>query len=615
MVQISEKRVYELPAIERFMHGINPTKEEDVFLVFSMIDPEDRSLFVQVQNVLKRDYKIQKKNSNKLWNKYQERYQWKAMIKGNDFKHKEQEFMISSTGIYKIETSIDKIGNPHESKSPLWLWDSFNIMKILSDDSTNTDRYDFEYNGKIYKNKEFKQMVEIMSPFSLMSRNNKQILGPLVYAYMKQYKIDQIKYSQICGFTKDGWRLPDNYRINFNDGIQEKIGICIEKMSLMEIDKTLAIQNMKNLYETMHVDNKDLIFAVGTIAPFLYSLKKTVDLHPFFCFYSNLNQTGKSHSAILISKKFWNNMEEGVEVYNKDNFDSVSRVGDYNSVSTFPTVIDDCGDLSDEIKNIIKSSITQDTNFQRKDKNQQLKINKPYCTSMIFTFNNIPDLFEGVPILSRGCFIPLDKQLLFEDVEEYKKVVGKIPNGYFGKYIYEYTKKWNVDNLIEIYNKQKSFSKDNRKNTIYRLVKTGSVLFEKIFGIPLNVEKIKEYIEKTTSLGSDEIFTVITDQIKDGTEKRIHNSYTEETERIFKPDQKWIQSEIYSGKNLEIEGFYFTFNNCIDLRKRIGKKRLNLVELREILRKKWKDIPTTEKFSVNGKTNQAIFIPKEYLND
>ena len=202
-------------------------------------------------------------------------------------------------------TTYDKHGIA--TITPTWGWSEFKVNRILINDKTgdHVEKYDFTYDGKEFREKEFKDMRDAVALTSCFDNKNRQVFGPVIYKYCVESKVPRIECKDTCGFTDIGWTLPPKYHVSFNKGIQQKFKQNIMKLNSIDCSKTLS--KHKKLYEAIKVKNRDVILAYGMIAPFFHALLDHTHLNPFLALYSVKNTTGKSTMAELISKKTWNN--------------------------------------------------------------------------------------------------------------------------------------------------------------------------------------------------------------------------------------------------------------------------------------------------------------------
>jgi len=525
----------------------------------------------------------------------------------------EEEFLISPRGIER-KTIIynEKTKEIVSFRKPLWIWDDFEITEILTQ-TTKSGRkvkYNFRWNGSKYFDYDLKQMRDTMADYCMLANSYRAKFGPLIQQYTKLHDIPEIEYSPICGFTKDGWRLPGEYFINWTS-VQEEIRENIEEMLALNTNKQDAKKHARLLYDSMSAKDKDIDLAWGTIAPFLYALRQPLELMVFLSIGHVSGDTGKTAEARIICNWLWNTL--GENVISPDQIESKSRSGEYFSACTFPMIIDDCQNLSKECISEIKVYHTNESHFERKNKEQKREIYKSLCAPLCFTWNEIPQLLDDGSFLTRGIHHPLNKEFTTEEINKYDTAKTTIPRGYLGRYIIKYTKDWTLDTIFKKYKTIKNvpkFLKTNRQQKIYKLLQLGAKIFYKIFDITLNLDKCARYIAWTTRLGNEAINDLFQRQIRDGTKKEVERGYGENAETVheFKPLEKWIKSEVYEKTKKGTPGYIYTHSNLEDLNQRAHKK-LSLEGLYKHLKLTFRTIEYGNHKYELGQA-KSIFVPR-----
>ncbi|MFW9971145.1 MAG: hypothetical protein ACFFDF_13200 [Candidatus Odinarchaeota archaeon] len=498
---------------------------------------------------------------------------------------------LQSNGIYLRTETKTKDNNEIESDPiPLWIWKNLDISMVLLDEKTDeiTKKFNFNFNGQNYKEKTFLQMKKEIELTSCIKSGNKQVFGVLIDLYITQNKIPEIKLKRVCGFTNQGWIFPPEYYINFNQGIQDKFKSKITKTIKKTIDHS-QIEHFKKLYRQITADYKDIIFAYGIVAPFLYALKKYTNLQFYLTLYSPIHETGKSAMAYLITKKFWNSF-----VINSEQLNSPSRARDFLSASTFPISIDETEKLKDHAIDMLKSMATMNIDAQYKKIDQSLGMDKPLCTSVVYTFNTPSEIFNDIAYISRGLFLKLNKVMSPGEQKNYIDSVNKIENGMIGKYIIEKTKDLTLETLETWYREipnPKNKDLTGRQVIIFKLLHLGKKLFYNIFQIELDLSKLEKIIIKSGIFGADDIFEIVKIQCED-------------------PDQKCIQAPLISIKHDLVDGYFYGANNLQDLKNRLNIKIAGVSALREILVKRWTTLGIYKSYKVQGKSRLGFFIPE-----
>ena len=144
----------------------------------------------------------------------------------------------------------------------------------------------------------------------------------------------------------------------------------IEQMRSIAIQPPIAREYFQRLFDATTIQYKDILFGFTIVMPFTYALKKYIGLQPFLALGSGSGGgKGKTSFAKAITTKFCCNLGDK-DVLSVDNVESLSRLIDYMSASTFPIVIDDCATLRPDIVKILKLHSTASTNAERKNMTQ-----------------------------------------------------------------------------------------------------------------------------------------------------------------------------------------------------------------------------------------------------
>ncbi|MFX0102099.1 MAG: hypothetical protein ACFFCS_21210 [Candidatus Hodarchaeota archaeon] len=531
---------------------------------------------------------------------------WKYSIEGPRIRGGRIQYSINPSGIYlnKIwDEKYDNSGTPYIPEPTIdrvWQWDDFKITTVLikKDKSDREERYNFTWNGDEYRDFTLKEMRDRMFDKCCLGHKYKIIFGVLISKYVKEHDIPRKEYSPLCGFSRDGWRLPGKFWIKFTQGIQQSQRENIEEMMSINVDSQQARKYMKILYNSIYIEHKDIFFARSMVMPFLYSLRERTSLIPWLSTGSSFGGTGKSSMLKTMTTKIWNVPDK---VLNKEVLDSESRAGDYFSLSTFGTVIDDAGDMNPKIKNIIKTYVTQESRFQRKTIEHKLAIDKVFCSPLNFTFNTPPELFDDIAFLERGIHVPLTIIMTKENDEKFKRI-KEIPNGYLGKYLYEQTKDWDYESLVKLYENMPSID-GIRANVIYKTLYLGNWIMKEFFGISLNLNDVPNLIAETLSVGSDDIISLFLSQIDEGVK----------AEREY-----WVKGKISQKYNKDgtLKGFFYTINNLQDLISRLNLKNITMSGFCEILKKKYKGLEYKNYWIPDlKKTVKCIYIPSDILEE
>lgn len=555
---------------------------------------------------------------------------WNRSILYKELKTKTQEIRICDSGIFKDDITSDKAGNVEIFSETLWAWDSFSIKRVFvePDDKEKYKRFTFELDGAIYEEKTLKQMTNMIADWCLLKANAKALFGKMIKEVIDEFKPPICEYSNICGFTEDGWRLPGKYYISFTSVQKDEIKVNIDYMLENDVNEKDAKEMMKLLYDNITVDQvtKDIGFAWTIISPFMYVLREHTELMPFLSLGGIDGDRGKSALGKVLVNWIWNVL--GKSLINTDQIASKSRALEFFSSSTFPIGIDDCQNLTDACNSEIKTYLTSETNFLRKNPYQDSEIKRPLQAPILLTYNAPPPIFDDKAFLTRGINRQMVKPFTKEEIERYDNVKGKITRGYLGKYIIEYTKDWTLKELLKLY-KSITFPEDiastssnkeilNRTMKIYKILVMGKELMDKIFGIQLKLEDVVKNIRETRKINNQGILDLVQRQLSDGIKKEIYNKEGN-SEKAFRPMEKWIRSEVYEGINQEgNHGYYYTYTNLQDaIKNSTINRNMNLPEFCNILQDYMPEdvILEVKKHNnqyTNNKSINAIWIPKDF---
>ena len=279
------------------------------FLVRDSRDPAIALFDFYFDKVLKGAFSMESLRENIAKNFLAE---FKYRISGLPTKKASIEYELYNKGIQKRATIYNENdpGNPTIIESVLWSWQDFKILQVLKDinETETVYRFNYKFNNDFYLDKSLVEMREHMYETACKSTGkDKQIFGPLVQAYVESGDVPIQQYAAFCGFTKDGWRMPDSYYIKFTP-VQAKIRACIYSMCKMKVTTAEAKDMMRMLYNAVSLRHRDILFAHMAIMPFLLSLRDTTDLLYWVALGSALGNTGKTPAGVMITQKIWYNM-------------------------------------------------------------------------------------------------------------------------------------------------------------------------------------------------------------------------------------------------------------------------------------------------------------------
>ena len=551
---------------------------------------------------------------------------WEVAIDVEPGKATEARYILRDDGVF-YETTVYKkdkatgVDTPVSTLTRVWRFNGFEIETLMKEEDENGVGYRIngKFDGDTYRDKSIDELNSILYTKCGIGNRHKQVFNPLVREYAKVNNTPVVPYARVAGFTEKGWRLPDKYYIKFTEA-QVSARAPFSAMAAMQIDTRAAVEHFKALYDATSVKGKDIAFAYGCVAVFLNALKKHTDLQPFLAFYSPGGGTGKSWLSNVITCKFWNNIPEDDIAVTKDQFNSPSRAQEYLAFSTCPVPIDDCQDLRDDITTILKTHLAGQSHFTRKNVRQGLAVDKSNCASVVMNYNTRPAMFHDLALLQRGVEMFVDARTTDDEQDKFRKAYDLGPRGEFGKFIYEMTKDWVLDDIIEWYEKTPRWpgAPGTRANVIYRVFKFGAMLCKHWTGIDLDVEGVKDLVLGTLGIVSHDWFGTIQMQITDGQRKDVlvfRSKEGDQYENKFHPDNKWIQHEVVTCVHHEVEGWLYQAINLRDLVRGLNiKVDVDLVKLHAVMAGLWPGVELCEQKSVKIDDNwhnlRGIFIPK-----
>jgi hypothetical protein len=488
--------------------------------------------------------------------------------------HIGENYQLRKNGIYRVKEIMNKNQVTTEIiETPIWTWNHLNITHVFGSNIVDEKRYTIEINDEIYERITFKEFEhKIKSQYT--GNLKRDSLSIFFQKYISYLNINEMKFKNICGYTEEGFILPNEYSIDYpGDFIKEN---CLEilKMAELKEDPVEVKQIMKDLYNLIDLEYKGIMFAMGVVMPFTHALLPITKLMPWMSFTGSEASSGKSDMAKLITKKFWNSLPDDSELLNVENIESDSRFLEIEASHTFPIGIDDCQKLTDKCLSVMKSKTTNKQSFTRKNEYGKVAVKKPLSTPEVFTQNKPSILFDDPQYLTRGINIPVrtPKNRQESNKDNFSKTTKKIKNGMFGKIVIDtYNDKIKTfDNLTALYFKMPLIDAKSevRKNQLFRLVNLGAEIFKMAFDFELNLEGLKYLIDETLSMGSEQMLQYIHEQI---TAKWYSTEYEKNQCKV-----SWVRNPVYAKagyKNAQnsinqekyIEWYYYRTCNLSDL--------------------------------------------------
>lgn len=545
-------------------------------------------------------------------------FSYDVRIKGTTTASGETKYVLHNKGIDKATERLSPEGALQEIHDPLWAWESFRIHDIMREvvDGEPKYYYRYTYNGDVYANKTLEQMRDEMYITAGRSMGvAKQIFGPLVLEYCKQYIPKIAEYESRCGFTRDrGWVLPDAYHIRFLRGQQSKCRAGLTRMSKMLIHEHEAREMMKELYDGVSIRYKDVLFAWGAIAPFMHALVDHTGIMPIMSLGSIIGTTGKTPAAELVTSLIWDNIPH--KYISTDEFNSEARAQQYLSTSTFPICVDECADLSDRLTQLIKSHATGEQDYSRLTQKSTLAFDRPLTSPIILTWNTRPILMEDYNFLARVIHVPVDEMPTTSDRERFIQARAGVTRGYLGKYIYTKTAAWTVEDIIPRLERYQWLEAPTpRAGVIYKLIRLGGEFFKEWFGITLDHKHVQKLILETMAMHGTDLRANIISQFVDGRDDKLVKVWDADTKCYmelpdFKPLRKWITTPVQAVCTRVHDGYIYTQDNLTDLERRTGMKGLALKTLHETVKQMY---PRSQYKPLRheGQTLTVIYVPRD----
>lgn len=546
------------------------------------------------------------------------REEYKVAVDGGANKGVAIQYELHEKGIDKVLSKMVNQGF-QEERLILWAWDSFQITDVVREFVGDEPTYYFNYvfNKDLYTGKTIEQMRDAMAPTACRAIGvAKVIFGPLIQEYVKKY-IPVIKdYHGICGFTTDGWVLPDKYYIRFLPGLQSKIKTELTKMARMTVHEHEAREMMQTLYKVVCIKHKDIIFAWGMAAPFFHALVQYTNIMPVLSLGSTIGNTGKTPAAELVTTLWWNNLPHAS--ISSDQFNTEARAQQYLSASTFGVCVDECAGLRDNLTQLLKSHMTGTIDYTRLRQDSSIAFDRPLLSPLILTWNTRPVLMDDFNFLLRTLHVPVDDTPTKADVEAYSKARAAIPRGYFGKYIYHMTEEWDADYVIQRVEGTPWLEGVNgrpRTRWIGRLLQFGAELFKELFGVELNLSHVPGLLADTIAMHTGSEETLIMFQIVDGRDDKMvmvwdPSSKMNIQEPRFQPQRKWITTPVRRVATPRTNGYIYTNDNLNDLRRRANRTDLSMETAAEGVARIYPHA-VYKSVRLDGKSGKHIYIPYE----
>jgi hypothetical protein len=484
-------------------------------------------------------------------------------------------YELRDDGIWHINIKIYQNGNIKTTIRHVWYWQSFVVHRVLIEKigEEKKEYYDFTIDGNHVNYLTMDDIVKLLYPtHSGSSGEEKNKFGPVIKELARVDNIPTVEFSTFCGFGENGWVMPGtDHEIRFNRGLQEKQRPGFEKLMAMKVKRKKAKEYMKLLHDNTSIDHKDQFFARAIVQVFLNALMPYTHLSPIFSAIGPGGE-GKSPMMQIMTRKIWGVPEK---LFKAETFNSEARFGEYFSLSTFASVIDDSQDLRDTVMNTIKSMVTVEINNTRMTKERGIDTDKPMISSLNLTYNRRIAMFDDEAMLTRLYEVRVETKPTVAQLALFNQIES-VPNAYIGRYIIKRTQSWTIKDLLLRYESIPNMPGiiDVRANTMYKLQMLGGLLMKEIFDIDLNLSDTRQIIEDTRQIKNDDMFNTLIDQVIDGQLGRKERPH-------------WIDNDIKIGQYKEQDGILYSARNLADLRKHMGVNIKSLDDLYLKVKYKW----------------------------
>ena len=531
--------------------------------------------------------------------------------------------IMHDKGIIIYEFKWTKIKGNYYEFSQIYRWNAFKILSFyrfgIDDQKQKYFRFLLNSVGdqEFYNQQRKIYMIEIIQRNAIIQSRVKSIIVPLINQMIQDpaQQIEELDIVNFLGFTANGWRMPDKYKMVAHNELRKEIERRIHSMvhrtswKLPDVFMTQGIAPvarfcMKELYELTGIRNKDPLFAYIVIAPFLYALRDKYYLLPL-CSLGGTGGLGKTALFNFATVKIWDHVKGamGGTVLN-----TLPRVDAVLSASTLPVNLDDCSKIKPFTTDVLKRYTTVEDTVKKFNRDQTLKMNAPFCTPCYLTYNAYPVLFEDAAFRQRI----FNRNVTADDFtknESWGELEQFIPDGLIGRYIYEFTKEWDLDDLLvrleQFENHHLLQYLSGRAKDICRLMLLGAELFEELFGVQLDMSSLPADLRESVKAGNEDIVDLIIIMI----EERHNFEYSPDKGDHQVNPRHWVQHKVLEKKYKGQLGFLITADNSIDLAKRLGRKPkdLRLPTLNALLQTEFSSVYDT--FKINKSNRRGVWIP------
>jgi hypothetical protein len=518
----------------------------------------------------------------------------------------------------------------------------FEIFEILEAED-NTWSYNGIVNGVKFQELSLREVVEFFEPYmqsSTVKPKFKVLFRCYVECMIAMHKLTPRSQVMKMGFY-DHWYLPNHYAIKTHAGIMSRIRDALADLFTRNFTEKQALWAFQEQYKVTTLEYKDVIFAWACMQCFFFPLIERTNLIPFIFLWGE-GDAGISSMGKAVTVKWFDHLgkdDAGLRIEVINSSQTAPNVREFMASVNLGIVIDDMHlQYGEDVLALFKTILTNLSAWQIKNKQSKQEFSSVYKAPPFFTGNDLPKMFKNPQMIQRGIIIPVKNRIKdttqnIKNGESYNQTMVKIPNGLIGWYIFEKTKDWTKQDLLDKYDKMPNLYSEeskHRSNTIYKLFQLGKQFCKEWFGIELDLTALPSLIHDTKKTGNDQFHAGVSTQLREGditdpyNLRRIKDG--DGIKEIFEPNSRWITTPVYTHTNTKSEpkrkGKVYCVQNLRDLYKYLDVSRdeqASLPQFLNMIKPYW---PDAEIFDypvrkVNPLSNQPvnirnpIFIPDE----
>ncbi len=491
------------------------------------------------------------------------------------------------------------------------------ILKTKDINLGNIERFSFKFNKDNYYVKTVKEILLILDPYIYRGSLGRDVIKKYITEVSKT--IEYRKPWYICGFDKK-WKIPQTEKqhkrilisqTKFQTDAYEALKKSIKKYT--EEEKIQILKELNRLYNITQINKVKLSILIGwTLAsPFRGEFINFFKVFPILVLYGKYT-TGKTSSIdfwTLDMFKIWK------EHLSPSHLDSVARIEDYLSTTTFPIFISEIHKIDPKIIAIFKDHATSDSDYIRKKNVTEVMVQRPKVAPIVLDGNFLPSSFKSEAMNTKMIAINMTDNIKLDP--EWLDLYRKIKKYKLFSFIYDMTKDWTREKLIEqfIEIRNNAFKLSNaekyaRLTPIFSTIKFGKMLAKYIFGIELSTDN---EIWKELTLSRRETQQDFADIFYEYCMRAIIYDEGDEYGRTNNP--KWLTTQLHKKDNGDC---IFTNENNRDFKEFSGfnfglRKISDLIN--ETLENKTLLKCKIVKINNKSKPSRVVYIKKEYFKE